>query len=312
MSILATTADPLLRLPAAERPAYATGMLLDAQDFAAEQVYHRGRLARALLFVAGGGTLAGLKVSHEPVAPDHPDEEISVGAGLALDRLGRLIELPRRVCLRLARWLDALRAADPGSGNDLTQYVQQQLDRFISPRLADAIAAGTQPALPARALVADVYIRFALCRAGLTPAFATGPYDALDAASAARLRDAWEVLLLPRPQLADDYTGLPAAPGPAVLGNAGASAAERRDALQDTLFGAYEQLLQPATDGSPGLAPAPEHAPGMDTSAVFLARVFVPLLPDSLERDPAATPLVDNGARRFLPAQALLAQWNGL
>ena len=48
--------DPLYALPDAGRPHYATGMLLDAVDFAAEQTYHRNRLARALAFVSGAGT----------------------------------------------------------------------------------------------------------------------------------------------------------------------------------------------------------------------------------------------------------------
>ena len=72
MSILALESDPLMQLLPAERPAYATGMLLDAQDFADEQAYHRGRLARALLFLAGSGTLAGLAVSHQPTTATRP------------------------------------------------------------------------------------------------------------------------------------------------------------------------------------------------------------------------------------------------
>ena len=59
-------ADPLYAGPQPERAAYATGMLLDAQDFIDEQTYHRGRLARALALLAGGGTLAGLEVTHRP------------------------------------------------------------------------------------------------------------------------------------------------------------------------------------------------------------------------------------------------------
>ena len=64
-------ADPLYARPRPERAAYATGMLLDAQDFADEQTYHRGRLARALLFGVGSGTLAGLAVTHRPASQGH-------------------------------------------------------------------------------------------------------------------------------------------------------------------------------------------------------------------------------------------------
>ena len=88
----APEADPLYARPAAERPSYATGMLLDAQDFTDEQTYHRGRLARALASLTGGGTLAGLRVSHSPATggPSPRPEEIRVEPGLAVDRLGRL------------------------------------------------------------------------------------------------------------------------------------------------------------------------------------------------------------------------------
>ena len=68
-----STADPLTRQPLGERPVYATGMLLDAQDFLDEQTYHRSQLARALGAVAGSGTLAGLRVEHRPAVDTGPD-----------------------------------------------------------------------------------------------------------------------------------------------------------------------------------------------------------------------------------------------
>src|SRR5262245_17321083 len=113
MSLLTRDADPLFGQPRAERPAYATGILLDAADFTDEQTYHRGRLARALAFVAGGGTAAGLEVVYVAASGDQP-EEIQVNAGLAIDRLGRLIEVPRPACLRLANWFTATSAIDGG------------------------------------------------------------------------------------------------------------------------------------------------------------------------------------------------------
>ena len=192
-------ADPLYARPLPERPAYATGMLLDAGDFADEQTYHRGRLARALAHLAGGGTLAGLRVSWQAEvaagADAHP-EEIRVEPGVAVDRLGRLVELPRPACIRLARWFDAQAAS--GDAVRLASYAD--LARFASARsLAD------DGALPARALVADVFVRFVACEQGLAPSFATGPYDALDAVATSRLRDACELLLVPRPGLDDSH-----------------------------------------------------------------------------------------------------------
>lgn len=294
MSIQTTEADPLYTRPGAERPSYATGMLLDAQDFSDEQTYHRGRLARALAHLAGGGTLAGLAVRHHPGDADGP-EEIRVEPGLAIDRLGRLIEVPRHACLRLQRWFD-------NGGAALQQASYPDLGRFVSARLA-----GGSTALPARAVVLDVFVRFAACAVGLTPRFAGGPFDALNAVGTARLRDAYELVPVARVDLSDLRDGLPAASTiDAVLADDPAGRASRRDALQDAVLGGW---------GGSGaaLGPAAEHPAGLDTSAVFLARVLIPVEdtagPPQRTADP---PIVDNFARRFLPPVPLLAQCAGL
>jgi hypothetical protein len=270
-------------------------MLLDAQDFSDEQTYHRGRLARALAFLAGGGTLAGLQVSYLPATGSQP-EEIQVAPGLAVDRLGRLVEIQRPACLRLARWFTALQAGD--GGDSVSQASHTGLGRFVSPRFTEAATP-----LPARALVADVFVRFAACAVGLTPSFAQGPFDALNAVSAARLRDAYELQLIPRPSLDDDYTGLPLPVGDPVIADTGATAAARRNAVQDSVLQAY--------GASGSLDPLPEQPAGADRSAVFLARVFIPVdaaNPPARIADPVR---VDNWARRFLPPVPLLGQWAG-
>jgi len=294
-------ADPLYARPLPERPSYATGMLLDARDFADEQTYHRGRLARALAQLAGGGTLAGLRVLYRPEvaagADAHP-EEIRVEPGVAIDRLGRLVELPRPACIRLARWFDAQAAS--GDAVRLASY--DNLARFASARsLAD------DGALPTRALVADVLLRFIACEQGFSPSFATGPYDALDAVATSRLRDAYELLLVPRPGLDDARDGLPDL-GPDLA--AIADPAARRAALQDALLDAYPTSGQ--GDGGDELTPLPEHPDGVDRSSVFLARVFVPVgAADPPARDGAVAPRVDNWRRRFLPSLPLLTRWIG-
>jgi len=73
-----------------DRPNYATGMLLDAEDFKAEQLYHRSRLAEALFYLGGNGTLAGLRVEWQKPAADvalgpEQEGEVKVQPGLALD-----------------------------------------------------------------------------------------------------------------------------------------------------------------------------------------------------------------------------------
>ena len=120
-------------------------------------------------------------------------------------------------------------------------------------------------------MVADVFVRFVACARGLTPSFATGPFDALDAVATSRVRDAYELQLVARDGLDDAFDGLPA-PGPDLAGIA--DLAERRARLQDAILDSY-----PASGraGSPGeLDPLPEHPTGIDRTAVFLARVVIP------------------------------------
>ncbi|MGF6743926.1 hypothetical protein [Paraburkholderia atlantica] len=151
-------ADPLQALPPPERVNYATGVLLDAQDFVDEQTYHRARLAAALKALDGFGTLSGLRVA--PPVADDAELELSVAPGLAVDRFGRLIQIDAPQCIRLARWFAAtstalLRAAIPTPGD----------------------------------LVADVFLSARFCARGKTPAFATGLAQGLDAVTPARLAE---------------------------------------------------------------------------------------------------------------------------
>ncbi|MDB5801319.1 MAG: hypothetical protein JWL63_2258 [Rhodocyclales bacterium] len=301
MSILTKEADPLFVQPRAERPAYATGMLLDARDFNDEQTYHRGRLARAMAFLAGGGTLAGLEVEYVAGTPTQV-EEIRVKPGLAVDRLGRLVEIARPACIRLPNWYALIDSLD--GGDTLRNAAYDNLARFVSARVTDSAAP-----LAARAVVADVFIRFAECAVGLTPSFAQGPFDALNAVSTSRIRDAYELQLVPRSGLDDSYSGLPLPPGAPVLANPAATAADRRNAAQDAVLQAYGGTGH--AGGAGGLEPAPEQPTEMDRSAVFLARVFLPVGAANPPVRTADVPLVDNWSRRFLPSAALFAQWAG-
>lgn len=313
--------DPLYARPDPARPHYATGMLLDAGDFADEQTYHRNRLARALAFVSGagarrlpagldadaagaaglfaGGTLAGLRVRQAPAAGEAV-EELRIAPGLAVDRLGRLVEVPRAVCLRLTRWFDGELAREGGDGLRLAAL--GSLDRFASARL---IADG--PALPARAVIADVFVRFVTCRQALTPAFASGPFDALDAVQTSRLRDAFEVHLVLRGDgLDDNFDGLPQQDRDL----SALAPAERREALHDAVLDGWS-ASSGSSDAAGELPAAPGHPPGLDPTAVFLARVFVPVAAG----DPPARSgdaIVDNGGRRVLPHLGMLAGALGL
>jgi hypothetical protein len=288
--------DPLHARPLAERPHYATGMLLDARDFADEQTYHRGRLASALALLGGTGTLAGLRVTHGAAVagPDGRPEEIRVEPGVAVDRLGRLIEVPRPACLRLVRWFDDEAARD--DGDRLVRAAYTNVDRFVSPRAIAEAGAEGRPPLPARAVIADVFVRFVACPTGLTPSFASGPFDALDAVATSRVRDAYELTAVARQGLDDDFDGLPE-PGPDLA--AIADVEERRARLHDAILAAYTVRRRP---GEP--EPVPED--------VFLARVLVPVgAGDPPVRDDGAGVVVDNWGRRFVPSAFLLARWLG-
>jgi hypothetical protein len=299
-------ADPLYARPAAERPSYATGMLLDAQDFTDEQTYHRGRLARALASLTGGGTLAGLRVSHSPAAgaPSPRPEEIRVEPGLAIDRLGRLTEVPRPACLRLQPWFDAEVAAD--GGDRLRRAAYADLNRFLSARAIEEAGTDGRPPVPARGVVADVFVRFIACARGLTPSFATGPFDALDAVATSRVRDAYELQIVSRDGLDDAFDGLPA-PGADLAAIADLSA--RRARLQDAILDSY-----PASGraGSPGeLDPLPEHPAGIDRTSVFLARVVISVGPADPPTRAGSAVLIDGWGRRFVPSALLVGRWIG-
>lgn len=291
--------DPLYARPAPQRPYYATGMLLGADDFLDEQTYHRGRLAQAAGLITGGGTLAGLRITHAP-AQAGTAEEIRVAPGVAVDRLGRLVEVARPVCLRLGPWWDST------DGDALRRAAYNSFSGFLSAR-----ALVENPNLPARAVIADVFLRFVACEQGYTPSFASGPYDALDAVANSRLRDAYELLLIPREGLdnddpADVHHGLPLR-GPDLAAIADSDA--RRAALQDAVLDGWP------TGGSGQantLPPLPEHPQGSDPTAQFLARMLIPVAASDPPTRIDAPVLVDNWARRFVPSAQLLQRWIGI
>jgi hypothetical protein len=290
-------ADPLFLWPVPRRPFYATGVLLDAADFLDEQTYHRNALARALWGVTGSGTLAGLRVTHEPPGEGH-EEQIEVAPGLAVDRLGRLVELRGQSCLRLERWWEA-QVGDDG-GDALTTATYTDVARFVSARTAAQAGSDGRPALP--------YLRFTPCPAGYTPSFGHGPYDALDAVVTSRVRDAFELSLVPRSGLDDDFDGLPVSGQE--LSEVG-DPQERRAALQDRILDGWEGGGRDEEEPN-APPPLPEHAVGVDPTAQLIARVVIPVTAgDPPDRDGSAV-AVDNWSRRFVSSTRLLQDWLGI
>ncbi len=244
--------DPLVSTGYPDRLHYSTGELLGADDFRDEQTYHRRQLARALLHLHGSGVIAGLRVAYEqkPGTNGVPDEvELRVAPGLALDHAGRLVEVPREASLRLARWYGYIAKTPPSS---------TELDA------GDLRASWRADATAPRGgvVVADVFLSFHECPRGYTPAFASGPFDALDASQPSRVRDGYELSLVLRREADAD---LPVAQTPWSK-IAGTTLAERVDSAKELSLDMWYQSEQPA----------PENPAGVDPAAVLLARVRMP------------------------------------
>lgn len=277
-------ADSLPLQDGPDRVHYATGVLLGAEDFQAEQDYHRSRLARALAYAMGHGTLAGLEVVHEPEQPAEGSgparsERLLVEPGLAIDRLGRLIEVVTPRCLELGAWYLAqspqvLRQAWHDAGNLWTG----------SPS----------------GVAADLFARFVVCERGKTPAFASSAFDSFDSLTAARLRDSTEMGLilrqesappLPQPQW-PDFGGDPVS-------------------LRKAIFEAWREGT--AYSSAKGLDPLPEHVPGQDASSLFLARILIPADQAPAGQRPVRRPSEDvavrNELRPFVVTASALARW---
>jgi len=297
-----TLTDPILR-STSERLHYATGELLGADDFRDEQTYHRRQLARALLFLNGSGTLAGLRVvaRHRPGKTAAGDDvHLEVRPGLALDGAGRLVEVPRAACLRLRRWFNFFAKPFPGPGKD--PHEDERTSLLAAWNTAWAASAGVIPV--------DVFLEFHQCERGLTPAFASGPFDALDASQPSRIRDACKLSLFIRteanPSHADDPWGhIKDEP-------------DRTAAAQQASLEAWEKLDIPPSE-PPVSEPKDPTSPG--SPAVLLARITLrtdasreplwdaPTWPAPTPAEPApieVTPNVDNTVRNFiLPSAAV-------
>lgn len=280
--------DPLLQ---PDRLRYHTGVLLDRDDFLAEQTYHRGRLARLARHLHGYGTVSGLRVAHE--AETGGPGRIRVAAGLALDRFGRLIEVTEAACIRLGPWFDWHNA-----NADRRSLLTTALKAADS---ADPDENGTGRPV---GVVADVFLKFHDQERGRTPAFDTGAYDALDATVASRVRDAWTLELLPRTENA------PGRPAPLLPDPAAIPAANRLRALRAAKLDAPLSVGRPATDSTAVNLEA-EHAAGHhDGTELLLARLALPatttaagaVMPES-----GKNPWICNHIRRFCYSTADLA-----
>jgi hypothetical protein len=279
-----------------ERVNYATGVLLGADDFGDEQLYLRSRTARALSALYGQGTLAGLRVrcpltltDASGTATSNADLEVQVFPGLALDRLGRLIEVRSTQCISIAKWLANL-AAQPVSDLDRVSVI-------AAVRAAEAPDTGL-------VLVLDVFVRYVVCAHGRTPAFAAGPFNATDYVVPSRLADAYEMSLLlantirANPGNPSDTTTVLAVPGQrsdplqamadavaAITDPAQLATAQKAFALASV----FDAWPLPDPIDPTRLQKLREQPSEADWDRLFLARVIVPVT----QASPGAFPALD-------------------
>lgn len=171
--------DPLQSRPEPQRLGLHDGALVTEADFAAEQLYFRGQLSRLALHLHGAGTIAGLNVSFDPASGE--EAEIRVDPGLAVDRMGRIVELPREGCLTISPWMR-----------------QQNDDPIKRAHLLTGLrsAGGGLP----EHVVADVYLGFHACARVPSPAFADPNAETIDGIQPSRILDGAKLDLVVRPE----------------------------------------------------------------------------------------------------------------
>jgi len=344
---MANTNDALNPPSPPNRVYYSTGRMLGVEDFQAEQDYHRGRLARVLVQLFGTGTVSGLSVTLGN-DPGDGSLEVQVSPGMAIDRVGRVIEVPRQVCIRLKNW-----------------YAQ------VDPSVLNLAFHGGN-------VVVDVFATFVPCTRGATPCFASqDDYDATAAFSPNRWLDSFAMQLVPRTDVTDPTQKLPQDPWSlgattttaAVAAGSNVSIAVKASsgfpigqaaiidtaanqeqfnvtAVPDATHIVANNLSKSHASGSavqPGpkqgilagnagpaaLAPfasgpaGVEYPLGFDTTAVFLARILIQATASGAGQAPAVQfdqikppgpPLltIDNSPRLFIFPSALIARSIGL
>lgn len=251
--------DPLEKPHEAKRINYANGVMLDEQDFRDEQTYHRSRMGRALVYLHGYGTIAGLQVKKH----DDENHSIVVNSGLAIDRIGRLIELDVPYCQNMQKWF--------------SQQNQALLE--------ESYANSSDGVIP-QAVVADLFIKFAICPQGKTPAFGVGNVDATDAFTDAKLKDFMHLDLIIRTQPEgskpepEPFHGLPAFDPDSPLSLAAAIGEIRKyknekSWKESTRFNAVDQSI----------IGGPEHVPSQNGTEVLLSRLRIPAVPAPMTYD---------------------------
>ncbi len=218
--------------------------------------------------------------------------ELAVTAGLAVDRVGRLIDVPRTVCILLNNWL--------------AQQIACWQKQLANPQPGQPAMADPNLAIHNGSLVCDVFATFVPCTQGLTPCFASeDDYDATDAFSPNQLLDSFAMQLV----LRTDATPLTPVDPWKSSGALAASGSAITAANETTL----QNLLLSAAAGP--AAAAVEYPPSFDTSSVFLARIQIAATAGASGQPPVynlAQVSINNNSRLFLYPAGLLARLIGL
>jgi hypothetical protein len=225
-------ADPLVSSVNADRLHYSTGELLGAADFRDEQTHHRRQLAQALLHLQGSGH-TGLCASSTGTGPAERAPEDEVGSKSNRPRAGSC-RTPHRSAARsvcASAMVRVHRREDPEQHRSSTPAI--------------CASRGAPTAGWPRRRRRRRYLPFVLrVSRGYTPAFASGPFDALDASQPSRVRDGCELSLVLRTEADGD---LPVASDPwAAI--SGATTADRLAAAEQAAFdcgGSSRRSLRP-------------------------------------------------------------------
>lgn len=208
--------------------------------------------------------------------------EIAVTPGVAIDRVGRIIEVPRTVCIRVQPWLNGQSDSD----------------------LNASLHAGN--------LLIDVFATFVPCTSGVTPCFATNDnYSATDAFSADRLLDSFAMQLVLRTEVNPGLPQDPWLPGGGVP--AGGITPAVLTALQQSILAANSGASAAQPFSASGPIPA-EYPKGFDYSSVFLARISIPATAGSAGQPPTYNLnqiSVNNSVRLFLYPPSLVSRTLG-
>ncbi len=218
--------------------------------------------------------------------------EMAVTAGLALDRVGRFIDVPRTVCILLNNWL--------------AQQIASWQQQLANPQPGQPAIPDPNTAVHNGYLVCDIFATFVPCTQGLTPCFASeDDYDATDAFSPNQWLDSFAMQLV----LRTDATPLTPVDPWKASGALPATGSGLTAANETTL----QNLLLGATAGP--AAAAIEYPPSLDSSSVFLARIRIAATAGASGQPPAynlAQVSIDNNSRLFVYPAGLLARLIGL